>query len=241
MFTFSDGSTLNKIKAKELANIPVWKGNRFIDVAHANQIRAAIGDKIQSLDSTIFRTVKYKDGDVEQCFLVDGQHRQYILKRFYEQNVLFAPNFDVLVIEKGVETEADAIEYFNILNNVKPQQDYDPKLLANKYILALSKHFKGHIKPEGKATKRPFLSADNLRNALQAHAPMLKQSTEAVAAFVARVEAWNKRKIAEYEIGSILIPAKEKSVLDTCLDKKFVLAFQQSLPWVKACLEIPPQ
>ena len=86
LFTHHDGSALFTMKARELANIPVWKGNRFIDLTHANQIRAAIGDKIEALDSTIFRIVKYKDGDVEQCFLVDGQHRQYVLKRFYEED-----------------------------------------------------------------------------------------------------------------------------------------------------------
>lgn len=244
LFTFSDGSILYKIKARELANIPVWKGNRFIDLAHANEIRSEIGSNINSLDSAIFRTVKYKDGEAEQRFLVDGQHRQYVLRKFYEADPVLpelAPNFDLLVIEKTVDSEADAIEYFNILNNVKPQQDHDPKLLANKYILALERHFKKLIRPEGKATKRPFLSADLLRKALEAKAPLLKQRQEAVTAFVERVAAWNTKKITEYELGTAFAPAKEQSILASCLEKKFVLAFDPKLQWISECLTVPSQ
>ena len=236
LHTFSDGSVLQKIKAKELIGIPVWKGNRFIDVAHAQQIKDAIGDNIESLDSTIFRAVKYKDGTTDQKYLVDGQHRQHVMKKYYEENVLFALNFDVLLIEKSVDSEAEAIEYFNALNNTKPQQDSDPKLLANKYILALEKHFKKLIKPEGKCTKRPFLSSDALRKVVEAHASLLKQSDENVKIFIQKVDAWNKKKITEYELKSTYVQSREQSILNNCLEKKFVLAFDLKLPWVSDCL-----
>lgn len=240
LFTFSDGSTLYKMKAKELANIPVWKGNRFIDLAHANQIRQEIGSKIESLDSGVFRVVKYKDGTIEQRYLVDGQHRQYVLKKFYEENVLFAQNFDVLVNEKTVDTEADAIEYFNILNNVKPQKDTDPKLLTNKYIQALIKKFPGSIKPEGSGANRPNLSSDKVRTILEQNAHLLKQSPQAVAAFIDRVVEWNKKKIAEYELRSAF-STKDENLMKRSIDKKFVLAFDTKLPWIAACLSVPSQ
>ena len=236
LHTFSDASVLQKIKAKELIGIPVWKGNRFIDIAHAQQIKHAIADNIERLDSSIFGIVKYKDGSSEQRFLVDGQHRQYVMKKYYEENVLFALNFDVLLIEKTVESEADAIEYFNTLNNTKAQQDHDPKLLANKYILTLIKHFKKLIRPEGKTTKRPFLSSDLLRKVLEENASKLKQSDENVKNFVQKVDTWNKKKINEYEVKSALIQTKDKSILENCLEKKFVLAFDITLPWVSDCL-----
>lgn len=241
LFIHSDDSILYRMKARELIFIPVWKGNRFIDETHANEIRIAIGSNIESLDSAAFHVVKYKDGSVEQRYLLDGQHRQFILKKYYEENVLFAKNFDILVNEKTVDSEADAIEYFNILNNVKPQKDTDPKLLTNKYIQALERHFKKLIRPEGKTTKRPFLSSDQLRKALEAQPGLLKQRPEAVAAFVERVVAWNKKKIAEYELGSAFAPTKEQSILASCLEKKFVLAFDQTLPWISACLSVPSE
>jgi len=234
--TFSDTSVLKKIKAKELAGIQVWKGNRFIDKEHSKNIASAI-NKIESLDSTIFRVVKYKDGTIEQKYLVDGQHRQLVIKNYFEETTLFPTNFDVLVHEKTVDSEAEAIEYFNAINNVKPQQDNDPKILANKYILALEKHFVKLIRPEGKGTKRPFLSNDLLRTELEKNASMLKQSNEFVKRFVERVDAWNKKKIKDYELS--LIERKEDSVLSvlkSCIDKKFVLAFDPKLPWIKECL-----
>ena len=242
LHAFSDKSVLKKIKARELVGISVWKGNRFIDMAHAAAIKDAIGNNIASLDSTIFRVVKYKDSvsGEQQIFLVDGQHRQHVIKKYYEREVLFATSFDVLVHEKTVESESEAIEYFNAINNVKPQQDSDPKMLANKYIVALETHYKKGklIRPEGKATKRPFLSNDLLRAALEDNAGMLRQSSEFVARFVEKVDAWNKKKLAEYEIGSALIQTKEKSVLDSCIEKKFVLAFDVRLPWIKECLVV---
>ena len=235
LHTFSDGSILQKIKAKELVSIPVWKGNRFIDIEHANRIRSAIGDNIQTLDAAIFRIVKYKDGDIHQRYIVDGQHRQYVLQKYYEEHVLFALNFDVVTIVKTVESESDAIEYFNVVNNVKPQQDSDPKLTANKYVLALVKQYPKLIKPDGKATKRPFLSSDTLRKVLEENAQLLKQSKENIDIFLKKVDAWNKKKMNEYAVGSVS-QAKDRSVLDSCLEKGFVLAFDQKLPWVKESL-----
>ena len=233
---FSDKSVLLKMKAKELVGIPVWKGNRFIDLEHANKIASAIGDAIESLDQTMFKVVKYKDSDVEQKYLVDGQHRQYVIKKYYEEYYILPTNFDVLVHEKTVDSEAEAIEYFNAINNTKPQQDNDPKILANKYILALEKKFAKLIRPEGKSTKRPFLSNELLRKILEQHSVNLKQSNECVDQFIKKVEAWNKKKIQEYELGSALVAAKEKTVLDSCLEKKFVLAFDSKLPWIRDCL-----
>jgi hypothetical protein len=140
-----------------------------------------------------------------------------------------------MIIEKTVECEADAIEYFNMLNNSKPQQDNDPKLLANKYILALEKFYKKLIRPEGVGTKRPFLSSDALRKVLEDNGPMLKQSSDSITAFIKKVDAWNKKMITEYEVGSAF-NAKDKTILENCIKKEFVLAFDVKLPWIKECL-----
>ena len=234
LHTFSDKSTLHKIKAKELVGIPVWKGNRFIDLEHANKIASDIGDNISNIDQTIFRVVKYKDGDVEQKYLVDGQHRQYVIKKYYEEHYILPTNFIVLVHEKSVESEAEAIEYFNTINNVKPQQDNDPKTLPNKYIVALEKKFPKLIRLEGKTTKRPFLSNELLRKILEENSSMLRQSDEFVKRFIQKVETWNKKKIQEYELNNSI--EKRDSVLESCIKKNFVLAFDSKLPWIKECL-----
>ena len=117
---------------------------------------------------------------------------------------------------------------------MKPQQDNDPKMLANKYILALEKKFVKLIRPEGKATKRPFLSNDLLRAALESNAGLLRQGRAFVTRFIERVDAWNTKRIRDYEMG--LIQRREETVLDSCIKKKFILAFDARLPWVKECL-----
>lgn len=236
LYRFSDGSVLDKIKAKEIVGIPVWKGNRFIDITHAHKIKEAIGSKIENLDSSIFRIVTYKDGDITQRYLVDGQHRQYVIKSYYEDNVLFALNFDVLIIEKSVDCEADAIEYFNALNNAKPQQDNDPRLLANKYIVALEKFYKKLIRPEGVSTKRPFLSSNLLRKVLEDNGPMLKQSNAHIEMFIQKVEKWNKKKIEEYSLGLMYTTVKDETIIKNSIAKGFILAFDAQLPWIKLCL-----
>ena len=234
--TFLDKSVLTKINAKELVMIPVWRGNRFLDIAHAEKIKESIGNKIELLDKAIYSVVTYKEGDKTQKYLVDGQHRQYVLRKYFEENIILPYNFPLLVIEKAVEDEAEAIEYFNTINNVKPQYEDDRKILANKYMLALMKKFPKLIRPEGKATKRPFLSSDLLRKVLEENSNLLKQSNDNITNFVEKVTAWNIKKITEYEIGSLIIHNKDKSVLDSSLEKRFVLAFDVKLPWVKDCL-----
>ena len=241
LHTFLDGSVLRKIGVRELIHIPVWKGNRHIDLQHATQIQKEVGDNITVLDSTIFRVVQYNDDGVQQTYLIDGQHRQYVLRKYFEEN-MFMPTFDVLVVEKKVEEESDAIEYFNTLNNVKPQFENDTKLLANKYINALLKVYnktKGTsmIRPEGKATRRPFLSSDALRAGLEEHGKLLKQSKECIQCFLERVEAWNKKKLAECEIQSLYMNQKNKQLVEACLEKKFVLALDPKLPWIYECLQ----
>jgi hypothetical protein len=72
--TFGDGSVLRKCSNIELIGIPVWRGNRYIDMDHVRQIKQDIGDNISCLDTTIFRVIKYRENDVEQRWLVDGQH-----------------------------------------------------------------------------------------------------------------------------------------------------------------------
>ena len=240
LHNFNDGSVLKKVKVRELLGIPVWRGNRHIDEQHARQIKHDIGDNISCLDTSVFRAVRYKENNKEQRFLIDGQHRQYALRAYFEENIMI-PDFDVLLIEKEVDSESDVIEYFNMINNVKPQYENDPRLLGNKYILALEGAFNVNrrnplIRPEGKATKRPYLSSDAVRNEIEKYGHMLKQSPAFVAKFISEVREWNKKALAECELRSIYASPKDHSILDNCLEKKFILAFDSKLPWIRECL-----
>jgi len=225
MFTFHDGSILRIMTARDLVAVPVWKGNRTLDVGHAKAIAAAVTD-IRTLDSG-YRIVNYMEPDatgtpVRQSYLIDGQHRCHILRTSTELD------FPVVVTEKDVASESDAIDFFNTINTVKPQQwSVDPALIVNLYIVELEKAFN---KPKTKlirpATHRPYLSVDRLRDELKCHTLRAK----AVMAFVANAKAKNE---------ALLQDAIMRSNYDLVDNKRaiavgFMLGLD--LKWVKECL-----
>jgi hypothetical protein len=237
---FHDGSVLRKISVRELLGIPVWRGNRHIDMEHVKNIQKEIGDNIICLDSTIFRVVTYKDGDVQQRYLIDGQHRQSVIKSVFE-SCNFMQDFEVIIVEKDVEDETEAIDYFNNLNNVKPQFENDSTLIVNKYIAALEKKFNTNkknllIRPQGKTTKRPFLSSDSLRSALEAQGRFLKSAKGSIEEFVNKVDTWNTKRLQELELECLMGNSKDKKLAETTIEKKFTLAFDPKLPWIEKCL-----
>ena len=208
LHTFNDGSILISMTARQLIAIPIWKGNRILDEAHTNIISTGVGSNIQSLDSAIYRIVKYKELNVsnvlvEQKYLIDGQHRAFIIKKHFDEN-LCVPDFPVVVIEKNVDSETDAIEYFNMLNNVKPQHwNHDPSLLANKYIAAMEAKFNVDKKNpliRQKGTKRPYLSADKLREMLIVNSSRLKHTAPDIKKFIEAVSKWNVEELKKIQL-----------------------------------------
>ena len=167
MFTSSNGSTWLTMKASRLATIPTWKGQRIIDDTHMTRISQSI-TSIQDLDINPYRIVII-DEEGEECrYIVDGQHRVSLLRKFFQNPN--ASDFDVVVIVKSCETEADIIEYFEIVNRMKPMHyREDPVLAANKFIVPFMKEFNTDPKkPVVRAGKvnRPYLSSDRLREVL---------------------------------------------------------------------------
>jgi hypothetical protein len=236
--TFHDQSILRRVGAKELISIPIWKGNRIIDTTHANKIYHAIGGDIHKLDSSVFRVVKYFELNAsgiaeEQRYIIDGQHRAWCLEKFYDESVCES-DFPVIIIEKTVHDETDAIEYFNALNNVKAQHwKQDPAILANAYIAAMTTQFRtGRLIRPG-ATKRPYLSADKLRDKLKECGDLLRHGTEHVTRFVTATIAWNQRELLQLQVKVLTPNLKDQHILEACLDKKFVLAFDVRLEWVR--------
>ena len=145
LHTLSDGTLLKKISAKELIKINVWKGNRIIDINHVKNIKEKIGNKIEILDNgyKIVKIIEKDAGnnDIEVSYLVDGQHRQQVLKEYYKNEPDLKDDFEVLIMEKYIETETEIIEYFKALNNAKPIVWTDTNLIINDYITALITEF----------------------------------------------------------------------------------------------------
>lgn len=238
LHTFHDGSVLRTMSAKELLKIQIWKGNRTLDVDHANKIRDAVGASVNRLDSG-YRIVYYLEPDasgtmVRQSYLIDGQHRAHVLADYFISG-LCESDFQVVITEKEVESESEAIEYFNAINNVKPQQwRTDPAILVNNYVVEMEKRFNakkpGFIRHT--ATVRPYLGADKLRDALKAVVGSLGQEKASIEAFCTRAVEKNKELLDKASV-LVLANTKDSKYYEKAASAGFMLAVDPKLPWVK--------
>jgi len=228
--TFYDGSSLRLIKASALIATPVWKGNRILDTTHVAAIQVAVGANLRSLDSG-YCIIKYPELDASNntvlaSYVIDGQHRRAVLKAAFETPFAFEADFDVVVKEKHVTSESEAITYFNQINNSKPQQwKHDKKLLANNYIIALEGEFnvkKRHPVIRMGETRRPYISAEKVREQLVLCE--LKSDTASVMAFLTRAKAWNRKQCEEVQVRLAIEPEmKDASMWNKALELEFML------------------
>jgi len=227
------------MSARELVAIPVWKGNRILDTEHAAAIKKKTQD-VRCLDSG-YRIINCMEPNpsgvlVKQAYLIDGQHRAAILREYFSMT-LCEPDFMVVVTEKEVASESEAIEYFNVLNTMKPQQwRTDPAILVNRYIAELERRFnekKTKMIRQG-ATCRPYLSVDRLREALRAAITELPQEATAIEEFGARVVAKNQELVAAAPM--LTLGAKSSSKFyERAAATGFALALSSELNWIKEC------
>jgi len=244
LHTYNDGSVLRLMKAKDMITIPIWKGNRILDETHAKSIKDAVGSNVQRLDSG-FSIIKYDEKNADNqtitvSYLIDGQHRASVIRDFYRDNYC-EPDFDLTVTELVVETESDAVEYFNKINNVKKQHwKTDPIILVSKYIVAIEKKYNTNKKiPLIRigSTHRPYLSSEKLREVLKVNAAFLKQSAEDVAAFIEKVNRKNNELLNELQIELALPKTKDVKIKEKAFELKFALACDQNLSWIRAILK----
>jgi len=232
---YSDGSKLFKMSASALMRIPIWKGNRIIDLDHVKNIKESIDYKAYFLDSG-YKTVQYDEMDennkpVKKTYLIDGQHRISVVIDYFE-NIHDAKDFSVTVTEIRVDSEADAIEYFNKINNVKPIQfKEDPNLIINKYLQRLigSYPVKSKLFRTG-ATKRPYLSVDKFREALLKRVDNLTKIS--IEKFIKECKTTNTKIIQELEIRSLNDKEKELKIITKILELDFGLAWDDKFKWL---------
>jgi len=242
LHTYNDGSILKIMTARELVALPTWKGQRILDKAHSESIKTSVGVKVQSLDSG-YSIVKYKEettdgSSVISTYLIDGQHRASVIRDFYLNTVCEA-DFNVTVMEKTVESESEAIEYFNKINNVKAQQwRMDPNLIINNYISALEKVFNKNKKCPLIRTSnvRPYLCVGNLRDTLANNTRLLKPSKEAVEKFVEAVVKYNKEMVTKFSLDMTQASEKDVKLKERAIGVNFALAYDTKLKWVRDIL-----
>ena len=234
LHTYSDNSKLYRISARALSRVPVWKGNRIIDFNHVKQIKESIGYNANLLDSG-YNIIQYDEIDetnkiIKKSYIIDGQHRLSIICDYFE-NIKDAKDFQVTVTEIKVETEADAIEYFNKINTVKPIKfEEDPNLIINKYIQRLVNEYQKVKLIRNGITKRPYLSVDKFREALKKHIDGIKQIS--VDDFVKKCKIQNIKIIQELELRSLNDREKEIKIINRTLELNFGLAWDDKFKWL---------
>jgi hypothetical protein len=243
LYKYNDGSVIKLMSAKELISVPVWKGNRILDKEHASKIKEAIGNDINRLDSG-YTIIKYNeetsDGRfVLSSYLIDGQHRAHVVRDYYNSTIC-EPDFQLTITEKFVESESDAIEYFNSINNTKPQHwKTDPNLLINNYIRALETHFNKGKKSKfirSDATKRPYLSVTSLRDAFNNNIDHLKYTQNDIQKFIQRVDNFNKNTIERLRIELLESNVRDEKMKERIIDLEFSLAYDTKIKWVSELL-----
>jgi hypothetical protein len=225
LHTYSDGSILRVMDASALIHIPIWKGNRHIDLDHVKNIKEST--KAYLLDSG-YKIIQYEEDGIKNSYLIDGQHRRFVVNDYFKTKTIEdeyfenpIKDFKVTVTEMTVDSEADAIDYFNRINNVKPiQYEEDPNLIINKYILGIDKAFPGMIK-----TKRPYLSSDKLRDALKTKINSLKKLS--VDDFVNECKIQNTKMIQHIKT---VHRKKDENIIKRMIELDFALGWD--LKWI---------
>ena len=238
LHTYNDGSKLYRMSIHDLLAIPVWKGNRIIDMKHVDAITRAIErDKanIESLDSG-YQVIVYTETDavgntIIQKYVIDGQHRLRVIR----ESIRPLQTFAVTVTEKIVADEAEAIAYFNRINSTKPlQYNEDPVLIVNKYIPSIIDAFpskKNLIR--SKKTKRPYLYVEDLRTELLAHVDALRRITP--DEFVRRMLESNASIVRQTDVELVLAPrVKDHAIKESAVKLGFGIGLH--LNWVAAVL-----
>ena len=168
-----------------------------------------------------------------KCCVVDGQHRQVILREYFANP--FQDDFDVLVIEKECNSESDIIQYFKVLNHTKaiPWLE-DPKMAANRYLEAVVKKFNlpKFQRIRSGNTRHPYLSADELRS------QMIKERVgietyETPEEYAQRIFQLNESELRTIEaLPDAVLTTKQKSALRT----QFALGLFTGSSWLKTLI-----
>jgi hypothetical protein len=235
LHTYADGSKLIRTSIRNLQALPIWKGNRIIDMTHVQRLIQTLDrDKtdVSHLDSG-YKVITYDEEDagqntIRQSYVVDGQHRLAVIAEIGD-----GLDFDITYTLKEVADEAEAIEYFNAINTAKPiQYEEDPNLLVNRYISAIS----GIFPPKKKLirttkTKRPYLFIEDLRHALTGVVDHLRHTRPEILA--RKVAEWNTARCRELEIELSLMPTvKDAGIKQQAHALQFALAVEPHCTWI---------
>ena len=232
-FNSADGQVFQLESAKWLSEMKVWEGNRNILEDHVKEIQQSLGDTVESLNSTVFRVaVLPTDAGIMKQYLIDGQHRQQVLKNWF--NNPFSNDFQVMVAKKEFDTEAEVIDFFKIVNRTRAiEWKEDPNIVANRFIAALLAEFQPPVK-KGKPehvffrngrTRKPYICIELVRQRLlEKYSNRWSITPEE---FIAAAHHYNEIHYERLQKKSSLTQAEQVMV-----DTGFCLACDENLVWI---------
>lgn len=220
--THIDDIIVQQISVDTLLSYPIWNGNRFVDQERVKELKK----KIKNINDLhfIYHAIKYNDESGEHIDIVDGQHRINVIKEsIYNKN-----NFVLLVLKK-VNNDDEAIEYFNKINNIKPQHFDDKKNIANSYISALIKEFPNSIRTNA---HRPNLCVNKLREyILEYNVASVELDADK---FVSLAKEQNEILLTKLNEKLQTYPEHSKrATIKKYISNKFALPFPDHLDWLK--------
>jgi hypothetical protein len=233
-FTFTDGSSLIATSAHWFIKQTVWEANRTLDADHAADLERSITDP-----TTIqgpFTLVAYpNDEGITQLRIIDGQHRQEVLRRHFAANPT-APDFQILVRRYQIANYDEASTIFSQINHAKPIQyrGSDTERL-HAIVSALKRAFLcertngkfiAMIRP---GCNRPALSTEHLETAIKLYGINQRSdlTPEDVVAHATAYNAW----IAAEPTNRIQSRVTQ-TILDRATEDGFYLGLDQRCPWL---------
>jgi hypothetical protein len=162
-----------------------------------------------------------------------------VLQDWFTEN-MFMEDFQVVVMERYFSSEGEVAEYFEQINNAKPIQFMEPEMIVNQYIRILESTFNKNPKElmiRPKTTRRPYLSAETLREVLMKYPSKLTLNKTKQEEFITKVKEWNQAQVEIYSNDLTELYSSNVSELHKKGAKVgFMLAIDAKLRWVGECL-----
>jgi hypothetical protein len=197
-FAFTDGSHLHSMSALKLSQTAVWEANRHLDEQHVEALSVAADPRtLQGLYSIVtYRATS--DAATDSNLLIDGQHRQAVLKRYFAANPT-AEDFQVLCRRYFPADHAAAVGIFKAINTAKPMP-YAGSSLERLHEIqkALQRAFIAD-KAGGKSTilirencNRPYLNMSHLAEAIKRNGLHERQDLHIadIVSYAEKMNAW---------------------------------------------------
>lgn len=234
IFMYADGSQLFKLTARTfVTRFPVWEANRTLDESHVSSLETSIKSPTEIQGP--FSVITYLDEENKPHHrVIDGQHRQAVLRRYFERNQ-DAADFDVLVRRYQIKDPTAAISIFQQINHAKPMvYKGSTTERLHEFVTALKRRFVGEkangsivalIRPN---CNRPFLSTENLEESLKKYG-IHERGDLTVEQLVAHAESMN----AFYAEDVNRVSGRfTKMILDRAIEYGFYLGLDPSCTWL---------